>query len=83
MFIATPTFRTHATPKMTGTGGLQRVPRSIVEAYRIPIPPIATQQAIIDGVESEQRLINANKQLIERFEAKIKSAINRIWDNAE
>ena len=79
MFAATPAFRAWATPQMTGTGGLQRVPRSVVENYQIPLPPLATQQAIVAEIEAEQALIDANRQLIERFEAKIKDAINRVW----
>jgi type I restriction enzyme M protein len=79
VFAASPTFRAYATPKMTGTGGLQRVPRSVVESYRIPIPPLATQKAIVAEIEAEQALVNSNKQLIVRFEAKVKTTINRAW----
>lgn len=83
IFMATPTFRAHATPQMTGTGGLQRVPRSVVESYRIPVPPVATQQAIVAEIAAEQSLVNANKQLIEHFEAKAKATIQRVWGGNE
>lgn len=55
---------------MTGTGGLQRVPRTAVEGYKIPIAPLATQQAIVAEIEAEQALVNANRELIVRFEKK-------------
>jgi len=79
MFAATPSFREWATPQMTGTGGLQRVPRSIVESYEIPLPPLATQQAIVAEIEAEQTLVAANRELIVSFEKKIQDTLARIW----
>ena len=64
---------------MTGTGGLQRVPREFVANWEIPLPDLETQRAIVAEIETEQALVNANKQLIARFEAKIKTTINRVW----
>ena len=37
----------------------------------IPLPPLATQQAIVTEIEAEQALVAANRELIERFEKKI------------
>ncbi len=81
--IATPTFRAWATPKMTGTGGLQRVPRSVIENYKIPIPSLKTQQAIIAEIEAEQVLVDGSRELIERFEKKICDAVGRVWGEGE
>ncbi len=78
--VATPAFRKWAIPQMTGTGGLQRVPRSVIENYKIPLPSLATQQAIVAEIEAEQALVDANHELIERFEKKIRDAIGRVWD---
>ena len=83
MFAATPTFRAWATPQMTGTGGLQRVPRSVVESYAIPLPPLATQQEIVAEIEAEQALVAANRELITRFEKKIQATLARVWGDAE
>ncbi|PIQ52084.1 MAG: N-6 DNA methylase [Comamonadaceae bacterium CG12_big_fil_rev_8_21_14_0_65_59_15] len=80
MFAATPAFRVWATPQMTGTGGLQRVPRSVVESYEIPRPPLVTQQAIVAEIEAEQALVAANRELITRFEKKIQATLARVWD---
>ena len=82
MFVATPTFRAWASPQMTGTGGLQRVPRSVVEIYEIPLPPLATQQAIVTEIESEQALVDSNRELIKRMEKKIQTTLARIWGNS-
>ena len=77
--IVTPAFRGWATSQMTGTGGLQRVPRSAVENYKIPLPPLATQQALVSEIEAEQSLVAANRELVERMEGKIRAAIGRVW----
>ncbi len=83
MCAATPAFRAWATPQMTGTGGLQRVPRSVVESYQIPLPPLTTQQALVAEIEAEQVLVAANRELITRFEQKIQAALARIWGKEE
>ena len=81
LHMATPTFRSWATPKMTGTGGLQRVPRQVIENYKIPLPPLETQLTLIAEIETEQSLVAANRELIKRFEGKIRNAIGRVWSN--
>ncbi|MBU2848124.1 N-6 DNA methylase [Acidithiobacillus ferriphilus] len=83
MCAATPAFRAWATPQMTGTGGLQRVPRSVVESYQIPLPPLTTQQALVAEIEAEQVLVAANRELITHFEQKIQAALARIWGKEE
>lgn len=67
---------------MTGAGGLQRVPRELVSAWEIPLPDLETQRAIVAEIETEQALVNANRELIRRMEAKIKTAIDRVWSAA-
>ncbi len=79
LFITVPAFREHAIAQMTGTGGLQRVPRAFVEGYNIPLPHLSTQQSIVAEIEVEQALVNANKELITRFEKKIQATIGRVW----
>jgi restriction endonuclease S subunit len=79
MCVTNPAFRALAVPQMTGTGGLQRVPRSVVEAYRIPLPPIAAQKAIVGDIEAEGALVAANRDLMTRFEGKIRSTLERVW----
>jgi type I restriction enzyme M protein len=53
---------------------------------RIPIPipdDVATQQAIVAEIESEQTLVAANRELINRFEKKIQDTLARVWDEEE
>ena len=81
--VSTPAFRAWATPKMTGTGGLQRVPRSVIETYKIPLPSLTTQQAIVAEIEAEQALVDGNRELIKRFEEKIRDAVGRVGGEGE
>ena len=45
----------------------------------IAIPPLAIQQAIVAEIEAEQALVDGNRELIERFEEKIRDAVGRVW----
>mgnify|MGYP000484971671 CR=1 FL=1 len=47
--------------------------------YQIPLPPLATQQAIVAEIEAEQALVAANRELLTRFEQKIQATLARIW----
>ena len=38
-----------------------------------------TQQAIVTEIEAEQALVNANRELITRFEKKIQATLARVW----
>ncbi|WP_422506398.1 N-6 DNA methylase [Stenotrophomonas sp. GZD-301] len=82
MHLATSSFRAHGANRMTGTGGLQRVPRDVLSEWLIPVPPtINEQQLIIDEILVEEALISVNKKVVTRFEAKIKAVIDRVWMN--
>lgn len=50
-----------------------------LDVLEIPLPPLEIQQAILAEIEAEQALVNANKELITRFEKKIEEAISRVW----
>ncbi|ERM02649.1 N-6 DNA methylase [Brucella intermedia 229E] len=78
-----PDFRARATAKMTGTGGLQRVPRAVVEEELIPLPELVVQKSIVAEIEAERALIEGNRDLITRFEKKIEAAIARVWGEAK
>lgn len=77
--IITNSFRQRGKLNMTGTGGLQRVPPSYVKSTKIPLPPIESQKQTVSQIEKEQELVNANKELIEIFEQKIKDRIAKVW----
>jgi type I restriction enzyme M protein len=49
------------------------------KSLQIPLPTIEIQYQIITQLEKEQALVDANKQLIEIFEQKIKDRISKVW----
>jgi restriction endonuclease S subunit len=51
----------------------------ILKTLKIPLPDLHTQRAIVAEIEAEQALVNANRELIRRMEAKVKAAIDRVW----
>ncbi|MFH1220880.1 MAG: N-6 DNA methylase [Candidatus Eisenbacteria bacterium] len=55
----------------------------ILKGLRLPLPPLATQQAIVAEIEAEQALVAANRELIARFEKKIRATLARIWGEDE
>ena len=60
-------------------GSMPKINQTIVESIPIPLPPLAEQQAIVAEIEAEQNLVNANRELITRFETKIQTTLSRIW----
>lgn len=43
---------------------------------------IETQRTIVAEIEAEQALVAANRELIHRMKAKVKAAIDRVWEKA-
>lgn len=64
-------------------GSMPKINQGIVESILIPLPPLATQQAIVAEIEAEQALVAANRELITRFEKKIQATLARIWGEDE
>jgi len=58
---------------------LPRVGYEYFSKISIPFPPVEIQRQIVYQIEKEQELVNANKQLIELFEQKIKDRIAKVW----
>jgi restriction endonuclease S subunit len=48
-----------------------------IQTMPVPLPPFATQQAIVAEIEAEQALVAANRELIAHFEKKIQAT--RVW----
>ena len=62
------------------TGVAQKtVSLNSLRSFSIPLPPLATQQAIVAEIEAEQALVAANRELIARFEIKIQATLARVW----
>lgn len=58
---------------------LPRIGWDHFKKIKVPLPPIKIQQQIVTQIEREQKIINANKELITIFESKIKDKIADVW----
>lgn len=63
-FVSSDLFVKQGIPQMTGTGGLQRLPASFLQHFRIPLPPLDIQQRIVDELDRYQRIIDGANQVI-------------------
>ena len=64
-----------------GAGGQIELSLSTIRSLKIPLPPLAIQQQIVEQIEQERQLVDANKTLIERYTEKIQSRIARLWSS--
>ena len=60
----------------------EHLSQEILSELKIPLPPLATQQAIVAEIEAEQALVAANRELIARFEKKIQATLARVWGSS-
>lgn len=60
-------------------GNMPKINQGIVLRIPISLPPLEEQQAIVAEIETEQALVEANRELIDRFGEKIKQTIARVW----
>jgi type I restriction enzyme M protein len=61
------------------TSAVPSLDRKNAHKLKVFLPPIETQRQIVSQIEQEQQLVNANKQLIDLFEKKIKDRIAKVW----
>ena len=66
--------------KLGGGAAIPGIKRDDVLRLSIPLPVPGIQHKIVAEIEAEQALVNANRELIERFENKIRDAIARVWE---
>lgn len=66
-----PLFRDAAVAQMTGTGGLQRVPRDYVDNFQIPLPPLEVQKEIVAEIEGYQKVIDGARAVLNYYRPKI------------
>ncbi|MDA8120894.1 MAG: N-6 DNA methylase [Gammaproteobacteria bacterium] len=76
--IASPKVKQYLEEQAIGVT-MKNLNQGILSAIQIPLPPLATQQAIVAEIEAEQALVAANRELIARFEQKIQATLARIW----
>jgi len=78
VFAQSENYINQAASLMTG-GGQPQFNGNAVVKIKIPIPSIEIQHQIVTQIEREIEMVNANKQIIEIFEQKIKGRIAKVW----
>ncbi|MBM4305476.1 MAG: restriction endonuclease subunit M/S [Deltaproteobacteria bacterium] len=53
--------------------------RSQIEEIKIPLPPLEVQRRIVEEIEVERELAEANRKLIKIYEQKIQTKLSEIW----
>ena len=74
-------FNSSVLRRVTGAQ-LPRINWANFRLLEVPVPPLEIQQQIVAELETEQALVTANQELIDRFERKIEAAIARVWQQA-
>lgn len=74
-------FKEYGIPKMTGTGGLRRVPKDVISSYQIPLPPLSIQEELVAEIEGYQKIIDGAKAVVANYKPKID--IDPDWEMAE
>jgi type I restriction enzyme M protein len=69
--VSSQRFKEQAIPKMTGTGGLQRVPKDVISEFQIPLPPLEVQKEIVAEIEGYQKIIDGARQVVENYQPRI------------
>jgi len=59
--------------------GLKHLSKAYLNQIQIPLPSIKDQRQIVAEIEKEQKIIEANKEMIKLFEQKIKDKISELW----
>ncbi len=72
-----PLFRDAAIAQMTGTGGLQRVPRGFVGDSKIPLPPLEVQKDIVAEIDGYQKVIDGARAVLDNYHPHV--PINPDW----
>jgi type I restriction enzyme M protein len=65
--VTHPLFRNAAIAQMTGTGGLQRIPKSYVVGFQIPLPPLEVQKEIVAEIEGYQKVIDGARAVLDNY----------------
>ena len=62
-----------------GGVGLVHITKGNLERIGIPLPPMASQEAIVAEIEAERAAVAANRELATKMEQRINGAIARVW----
>lgn len=71
LFFSTEDFRAEAKRAMTGAVGQQRVPKSFLENYQFPLPPVSDQQRLLKKIDLEFTRMKSLMHLVDGLSLKI------------
>ena len=77
-FAQSDSYWNQAKSLVTG-GGQPQFNGNALKRVKVPVPPLDIQQSIVAEIEAERAVVYANRELIERMEARIAAAIGRVW----
>jgi type I restriction enzyme M protein len=80
--IASPKVKAYLEEQAVGVT-MMNLNQRILSVIQIPLPALATQQAIVAEIEAEQALVATNRELIACFEKKIEATLTRVWGEEE
>ena len=84
-FILESLFTDYAMNQMVsrmGRGAYPSINQADVSAIKIALPPVETQRAIVTEIKTERTIVDANRELVKRMEARIEAAVGRVWGSA-
>ena len=62
---------------------MPKLNRDQLLAYVLPLPPLSIQREIVAELKAERKLVEANRDLIARMEAKIKAKLAEVWGEGD
>jgi restriction endonuclease S subunit len=62
--------------------GQANISASNLASYEISLPPLPVQRRIVEEIEAERALVEANRKLVEVFDRKIQTKLAQIWGEA-
>jgi len=54
--------------------------KQIAQSHEFPLPPLEAQKQIVSKIEEEQKIVEANKKLIEIYKQKTKDVLAKLWE---
>ncbi|MDB2475469.1 N-6 DNA methylase [Paracoccaceae bacterium] len=61
------------------SGNQANINATKLRSYPIPTPPLEVQRSLVESINIERNLVNANRQLIDIYTQKIQDRISKVW----
>ena len=63
-----------------GRARIPKINRAQLFQARVPVPSLKMQESIVAEIQAEQGLVDANREIVKKFEDKIQAIVARVWD---